>query len=80
MVNNFARFCRNLQSVLKFLNICHFLILTIITSPRNFLSLADGLHDRTPETKNSFEHFSLRNVETFVLNLQFHFFSVGFNY
>ena len=30
---------------------CRFLSLTIITGQQNFWSLADGLHDNTPETK-----------------------------
>ena len=29
-------------------------------------SLADGLPDKDPKTKNSFEHFSLRNVDSFL--------------
>ena len=31
--------------------------ITIITGRRNFLSLADGLLDKTLKTKNGFEHF-----------------------
>ena len=36
---------------------CPFQSSTIITGQRNFLSFADGLHDRTPEIRNGFEHF-----------------------
>ena len=53
-----------------------FLSLTIITGQRNFLSLADGLHDRTHETTNGFELFSLQNVETFLLNFALRFFDM----
>ena len=51
----------------KFLNIFsdHY----IITGQRRFLSLADGLHDKNPETKIVFKHFlHCEMCETFLLN------------
>ena len=42
--------------------------LTIITGQRSFSSLADHLFDITPDTENSFEPFSLRNLEASLLN------------
>ena len=47
---------------------CPFLSLTIITGHQSFLGLADGLHDKNPETKIVFEDFLLRNVELFLWN------------
>ena len=38
--------------VFKIFDICLFLSLMIITDQRNFSGLADGLLERTPETKN----------------------------
>ena len=32
-----------------------------------FKSFVNGLLDRTPETKNGFKHFSLQNLETFLV-------------
>ena len=43
--------------VFKISDICAFLSLTVITDQGSISSLADGLLDITPETRNAFEHF-----------------------
>ena len=40
----------------------------ITTGQRNLITLANGLYDRTPETKKMFAIFSPQNPETFHLN------------
>ena len=50
---------------------CPFLSLTIFAGQGNFLSPADGLHDRTQETKSCFKHFFFTaKCENFFLNFE----------
>ena len=56
-ITSFSKILLKFVIVLKFLN--NFVILlisTIITNQRNFLSPANELGNRTPETKNNFLH------------------------
>ena len=47
---------------------CLILRLTVFTGQRKYLTLADGLHDRTQEIKMVLNLFSLRNLHTFLLS------------
>ena len=49
---------------------CPFLSLIIITGQQNVLSFADGLHYKTPGTKNC---ISLLNLENFLISFYFSF-------
>ena len=50
-----------------FLKLLVFVLFVISTDQQNFLSAADGLHDRTPEN-NCVQLFLLRNLEIFLLS------------
>ena len=55
---NFSKFLLEFAIVFKIFEcFIPFLSLTVITGWRSFSSLADGLHDITPETEYYFEHF-----------------------
>ena len=56
LVTIFSKILLQFAIVLKILIfVCPVLSLTIITGQQNFLTLANGFHDRTiPETKNDF--------------------------
>ena len=57
-ITNFGKILLKIAIVFKiFEYFCPFLSLTINTGQRSFLSLADGLHDKYPESKTVFEHF-----------------------
>ena len=77
MSGSLAKFLLKFAIVLKsFENFCRFLSLTIITGQRSFLSLADGLHQKYPETKIVFEHFiycKFWKIFSWILHFQFFF-------
>ena len=77
--NNITNFCKillNFTIVFKIFEFCSFLSLTIITVQQTFLSLADGLRDRTPELVNVFFHREMWKLIDFLLC----FFSIWFIY
>ena len=58
--NNFTNFSKILLKFAVFEifeYFCPFLSLTIITGQQSFLSLADWIHDKNPDSKNVFELF-----------------------
>ena len=61
-----ARFSSKFAIVFKFFKIFHH-VLSLLVFTTFFLSLANGLHDRSPETKSGFEHF----CEIWKLSFQF---------
>ena len=77
-ITNFCKILLKFAIVFKiFKFFCAFLSLTIITGQQSFLSLADGLHDKNPETKIVFEHFfycEMWKLFIGILHFQFSYF------
>ena len=77
IITSFCKILLKFAIVVKiFEYFCPFLSLTVITGQQSFSSLADGLHEKNPETKNVFEHVLTAKCGNFFGNLHFKFFSI----
>ena len=77
-ITTFCKILSKFAIVLKmFEYFCPLLSLMIITGQRSFSSLADGLHEKNPETKNVFERALYCEMwKLFFGILHFKFFSI----